>query len=92
MRVNFGKYDIPPTLRKLTELWEELKDAERFYQGLHFYLTLGHFRYPCTPCDAVVFGNIIYEGRNACGKRNEQQPVSFPVSRNQHHHDRKDTT
>jgi len=62
MRVNFGKYDIPPTLRKLTELWEELKDAERFCQGLHFYLTLGHFRYPCTPCDAVVFGNIGVDG------------------------------
>lgn len=62
MRVNFGKYEIPPTLRKLMEFKDELGDAERFYQGLHFYLELGRFRYYNTPCDVVVFGSIGVDG------------------------------
>jgi len=62
MRVNFGKYDIPPTLRILIDLREELGDAERFWRGLHFYLALEGFRYFNTPCDVVVFGNTGVDG------------------------------
>lgn len=62
MRINFGKYHVPPTLQKLIDLHEELDDAEQFYRGLHFYLALGGFRYFNTPCDVIVFGNIGMDG------------------------------
>lgn len=62
MRVHFGKYAIPPTLRKLMEFSDELGDAERFYRGLQFYLEPGSLRYFNTPCDVVVFGSIGVDG------------------------------
>jgi hypothetical protein len=58
MRRNFGKYSIPPTLQTLIELNNESGDPETFYNGFHFYLSLGSFRYFNTPSDVIVFGNI----------------------------------
>ncbi len=62
MGINFGKYDVPPTLQKLIDLQNELGDPEQFYQGLNFYLSLEDFRYFNTPCDVVVFANIGLDG------------------------------
>lgn len=62
MQINFGKYDVPPTLRTLIELENELGEPEHFYDGLHFYLTLTDFRYFNTPSDVIVFGNIGADG------------------------------
>lgn len=62
MRVNFGKYNIPPTLQTLIDLANELGDDEQFYLCLNFYLSLENFRYFNTPSDVVVFGNIGIDG------------------------------
>ncbi|WP_409274604.1 hypothetical protein V1499_06020 [Neobacillus sp. SCS-31] len=62
MGINFGKYDIPPTLQRLMDLQNDLGDPEQFYLGLNFYLSLENFRYFNTPSDVVVFGNIGVDG------------------------------
>lgn len=62
MKQNFGKYDVPPTLRTLIELEKELGEPEHFYDGLHFYLALTNFRYFNTPSDVIVFGNTGADG------------------------------
>ena len=62
IRVNFGKYEIPPTLRLLADLQDELQDVELFSKALNFYLELGNFRYFNTPCDVVVFGTTGVDG------------------------------
>lgn len=62
MGTHFGKYDIPPTLQKLIQLQESLQDAEQFFTGFHFYLSLNGFRYFNTPCDVIEFGNIGADG------------------------------
>lgn len=59
---NFGKYYLPPTLRRLIDLQKVLDDPEQFYIGLNFYLSLENFRYFNTPSDVVVFGNIGVDG------------------------------
>lgn len=62
MNVNFGKYDIPPTLQRVMLLQEELDDQGHFYLGMNFYLSLDNFRYFNTPSDVVVFGNSGCDG------------------------------
>ncbi|WP_043933803.1 hypothetical protein [Bacillus sp. EB01] len=62
MGINFGKYEVPPTLQRLIDLQNVLGDPEQFYLGLNFYLSLENFRYFNTPCDVVVFGNIGIDG------------------------------
>ena len=62
MSVNFGKYDVPPTLQTLISLQNVLGDDEQFYLCLNFYLSLEDFRYFNTPSDVVVFGNLGVDG------------------------------
>lgn len=62
MRINFGKYEVPPTLQKIIDLQHDLGDPEQFYFGFNFYLSLEKFRYFNTPSDVVVFGNIGVDG------------------------------
>ncbi|MDL4840245.1 hypothetical protein [Aquibacillus rhizosphaerae] len=62
MNSNFGKYDVPHTLKVLIDLQNVVADAEQFYLGLSFYLSLENFRYFNTPSDVVVFGNIGVDG------------------------------
>lgn len=62
MSSDFGKYDVPPTLNKLIALQKELDDAEQFYRGFDFYVSLGGIRYFNTPCDVIPFGNIGVDG------------------------------
>lgn len=62
MQLNFGKYDVPPTLQTLMDLEKELGDSEQFYDGLHFYLSLTDFCYFNTPSDVIVFGYIGADG------------------------------
>lgn len=62
MDINFGKYEVPPTLQRLIDLQNVLGDPEQFYLGLNFYLSLENFRYFNTPSDVVVFGNIGIDG------------------------------
>lgn len=62
MDCNFGKYTIPPTLQTLIDLEKELGGCERFYDGLHFYLSLSNLRYFNTPSDVIVFGNLGVDG------------------------------
>jgi hypothetical protein len=62
MDINFGKYDVPPTLQRLIDLQKVLGDPNQFYQGLKFYLILENFRYFNTPSDVVTFGNIGLDG------------------------------
>lgn len=62
MSVNFGKYDVPPTLQTLISLQNVLGDDEQFYLCLNFYLSLEDFRYYNTPSDVVVFGNLGIDG------------------------------
>jgi hypothetical protein len=62
MNINFGKYDVSPTLQRLIDLQNVLGDPNQFYQGLKFYLNLENFRYFNTPSDVVTFGNIGIDG------------------------------
>ncbi|MEK8128195.1 hypothetical protein WMW72_09795 [Paenibacillus filicis] len=61
-RVNFGKYELPPTLRKLNDVQQELGGTEQLYDALHFYLVEGDSRYFNTPSDVVVFGTTGMDG------------------------------
>jgi len=62
MKRNFGKYDVPPTLKTLINLEKELGNSEHFYDGMHFYLSLTDIRYFNTPSDVIVFGSIGADG------------------------------
>ncbi|RJX39158.1 hypothetical protein D3P09_16835 [Paenibacillus pinisoli] len=59
---NYGSYEVPPTLKELIRLKDELGGQEPFYTGLNFYLELGAMRYFNTPCDVVVFGTTGGDG------------------------------
>jgi len=59
---NYGSYEVPPTLKELIRLKDEIGGQEAFYTGLNFYLELGTMRYFNTPCDVVVFGNVEADG------------------------------
>ncbi|GIP33504.1 hypothetical protein [Paenibacillus sp. J2TS4] len=63
MCINFGKYDIPPTLEKLIDFKKEIGGSEPFYNALNFYLVRDeNFRYFNTPSDVIIFGNIGVDG------------------------------
>lgn len=56
-KANFGKYEVPPTLKALFETYNELEtEGHDMSQVLGFYPSLGHSIYFNTPNDVVVFG------------------------------------
>jgi hypothetical protein len=62
-KVNYGKYDIPPTMKVLLEMDKELKKQNlSIYDGLHFYPVTGGARYFNTPSDVIPFGYIGADG------------------------------
>jgi|GEM_PF-907303 len=62
-KMNYGKYDIPPTLKAVLELDQELqKQNISVYDGLGFYPSTEDFRYFNTPSDVIPFGNIGVDG------------------------------
>lgn len=62
MNSNFGKYNVPHTLQRLTDLQDALGDPELFLLGFNFYLSLENSRYFNTPSDVIVFGYIGVDG------------------------------
>ncbi|WP_336989781.1 hypothetical protein ABXS71_22235 [Bacillus infantis] len=62
MNSNFGKYDVPQTLKKLIQFENTLNDSEQFYHCFHFYLSNDGDRYFNTPSDVAVFGRIGVDG------------------------------
>lgn len=56
-KVNFGKYAVPPTLKALIEVAEELeREGYEIWNVIGFYPTLHHSGYLNTPFDVVAFG------------------------------------
>ncbi|WP_337100334.1 stalk domain-containing protein [Paenibacillus sp. YIM B09110] len=55
--VNFGKYEVPPTLKALIDVEAELaKEGYELWNVLGFYPSLGHSGYFNSPVDVVTFG------------------------------------
>lgn len=56
-KVNFGKYAVPPTLKALLDVDEELeREGFDFWREMGFTPSLYHSGYFNTPVDVVVFG------------------------------------
>ncbi|MGO4371785.1 stalk domain-containing protein [Paenibacillus sp. MCAF20] len=57
MAVNFGKYEVPPTLKALIDVEAELaKEGYELWNVVGFYPSLGHSGYFNSPVDVVTFG------------------------------------
>jgi hypothetical protein len=55
--VNFGKYEVPSSLKTLIEVERELKqEGYRMKSVIGFYLSLEHSGYFNTPFDVIAFG------------------------------------
>lgn len=55
--VNFGKYEVPPTLKALIDVEAELaKEGRELWNVIGFYPSLGHSGYFNSPVDVVTFG------------------------------------